>query len=101
MMVSNAARSKVLNDQLEQIGKSLGVVGQQLSNLADRPHRQLEDAQNRLRARNATLETSFKRLGWAAAGTISTFVAGFGGIARQYDNLFYFQQHTGLSRGAL
>ena len=95
MMVSNTARSKVLDDSLRDIGKTLGVLGEKLVNLADRPHRQFEQAQNRLINRNAQLKTSFKRLGWTAAATVSTFVAGFGEIAREYDKLFYTQQRNG------
>lgn len=95
------ARSMEFDKTLADLGKQLGVVGDKFIQLADKPHREYMDATDKMSRRNALLTQNVKQLGLTAATTTATFVAGFAEIARQYQNLYYVQQRTGMSGNAL
>lgn len=94
---SNRKQAEALNKILADTGKQLGILGDQLIKVSGRPSRENEEAVDRINKRHVALIGNVKSLGLQAKATAVTFVAGFAGIAREYQSLYYISQRTGVS----
>ena len=96
--IRNSQRQSVEFDKtLAAVGKQLGILGDQLLYVSDRPAREAVDASERIRKHHLELEKQVKSLGFVAIGTAGAFVASFTEIARQYEKLYYISQRSGIS----
>lgn len=97
MLRGNKDRAEALNRSIGDTGKALGVLGKQLQDIAQDPARRHNEAIDRMRKGHQAFETQVRSLGRTAAVTTAAFIAGFQEIARQYNNLYYISQRTGVS----
>lgn len=96
-IATGVAGADAYRKTVADVGKQLGILGNELVQFADRPTRLTNEAQNKLRVGHEALTKELKVGAVAVTSMAASFVAGYTAIARQYESLYYIAQRTGQS----